>query len=194
MDVFQPVDGSLPYPLSLVPCSLSPCACSVRVPLFPEPLHSLLSLRSRPHSVRALTRSISAIMRGAVLYKLGLDFVKDRIIRKSYGVAMNVAFRPGHHPNSRKVTSLDGVVRCEDVMHWYAYKVRSPSPVCVRVSPLSPLSWCMSPGVVGRCRFRGIMRTSGDSLLTRAVRVEPKSGVRDSFRTPFLSQHFACAV
>src|SRR5207237_6168586 len=67
--------------------------------------------------------SISAIMRGAVLYKLGLDFVKDRIMRRSYGVAMNVAFRSGHHPNSRKVTSLDGVVRCEDVMHWYAYKV-----------------------------------------------------------------------
>jgi hypothetical protein len=67
-------------------------------------------------------------MRGAVLYKLGLDFVKDRIMRRSYGVAMNVAFRSGHHPNSRKVTSLDGVVRCEDVMHWYAYKVRTTIP------------------------------------------------------------------
>jgi hypothetical protein len=67
-------------------------------------------------------------MRGAVLYKLGLDFVKDRIMRRSYGVAMNVAFRAGHHPTSRKVTSLDGVVRCEDVMHWYAYKVIPPEP------------------------------------------------------------------
>ena len=160
MDVFQPVDGYPRCPLSLVP--FPPCVCSLRIPLHPLRalpsfvhvfaltsffVHSLRSFRSRPHSVRDLTPSISAIMRGAVLYKLGLDFVKDRIIRKSYGVAMNVAFRPGHHPNSRKVTSLDGVVRCEDVMHWYAYKVRSPSPVCVRVPYVSTLSWC--PRCVG---------------------------------------------
>jgi hypothetical protein len=64
-------------------------------------------------------------MRGAVLYKLGLDFVKDRIMRRNYGVAMNVVFRPGYHPAHRRITGLDGVVRCENVMDWYGNKVYS---------------------------------------------------------------------
>ena len=148
MDVFQPVDGSpprslapCPFPPAPFPCEPSLRSCTLCPPLF---MHSLRSC------VRNLTPRISAIMRGAVLYKLGLDFVKDRIIRKSYGVAMNVAFRPGHHPNSRKVTSLDGVVRCEDVMHWYAYKVRSREPVvcvcvCIPRVPCVPCVRCVSP-------------------------------------------------
>ena len=103
------------HPFLSLPHSLTPSAA-------PSP--NLRLFESIPFPIVANTMlSISAIMRGAVLYKLGLDFVKDRIMRRSYGVAMNVAFRSGHHPNSRKVTSLDGVVRCEDVMHWYAYKV-----------------------------------------------------------------------
>ena len=62
-------------------------------------------------------------MRGAVLHKLGLDFVKDRIVRKSYGVTFNAEFRRGHHPVSRKINCLDGVTRCENVMDWYARRV-----------------------------------------------------------------------
>ena len=62
-------------------------------------------------------------MRGAVLHKLGLDFVTDRFARKSYGVVFNADFKPGVHPPSRKINCLDGVVRCENVMNWYASKV-----------------------------------------------------------------------
>jgi hypothetical protein len=61
-------------------------------------------------------------MRGAVLYKLGLDYVKDRVARFSYGVTYNAEFVAGHHPNNRKIACLDGVVRCSDVMDWYAKK------------------------------------------------------------------------
>jgi hypothetical protein len=62
-------------------------------------------------------------MRGAVLYKLGLDFVKDRIMRMSYGVRMRSWWRQGYHPESRRVVGLDGEPRCRGVMDWYAHKV-----------------------------------------------------------------------
>lgn len=62
-------------------------------------------------------------MRGAVLHKIGLDFVTDRIARRSYGVTFNAEYRPGYHPPARKVTCIDGVVRCENVMQWYAKRV-----------------------------------------------------------------------
>jgi hypothetical protein len=62
-------------------------------------------------------------MRGAVLYKLGLDFVKDRVMRVSYGTSARVAFEEGYHPISRKVTDYDGYARCSGVMHWFAKKV-----------------------------------------------------------------------
>jgi hypothetical protein len=62
-------------------------------------------------------------MRGAVLHKLGLDFVTDRFARKCYGVAYNAEFKTGVHPSGRKITCLDGRVRCENVMEWYAKKV-----------------------------------------------------------------------
>jgi hypothetical protein len=65
----------------------------------------------------------SAIMKGAVLYKLGLDFVKDRVMRVSYGTTTGVPFEEGHHPDSRKVMGYDGTARCSGVMHWFAKKV-----------------------------------------------------------------------
>ena len=65
-------------------------------------------------------------MRGAVLYKLGMDFVKSRVMSKSYGVAFNAEFRPGYHPTSRKIECVDGISRCEDVMKWYVRKVGKP--------------------------------------------------------------------
>jgi hypothetical protein len=64
----------------------------------------------------------SAIVKGAVLYKLGLDFVKERVLRMHYGIWMNPLFREGHHPQSKKYTALDGTVRCRGVMDWYANK------------------------------------------------------------------------
>jgi len=62
-------------------------------------------------------------MRGAVLYKLGLDFVKDRVMRASYGTVMRVPFREGYHPESRKEIDFDGKPRCSGVIHWFAKKV-----------------------------------------------------------------------
>jgi hypothetical protein len=62
-------------------------------------------------------------MRGAVLYKLGLDFVKDRVLPRSYGINAEAIFRPGYHPESRKVEDLDGVTCCRGTMFWFAKKV-----------------------------------------------------------------------
>ena len=70
--------------------------------------------------------SITAIVQGAVLHKLGLNFVKSRVMPRSYGVTHNVVFRPGVHPTDRQVEGLDGVTRCENVMKWYVRKVRNP--------------------------------------------------------------------
>lgn len=75
-----------------------------------------------------IRRSVTAIMCGAVLYKLGLDFVKSRIMTRSYGVAYNVDFKPGHHPSSRRIECLDGITRCENVMDWYVRKVLTRTP------------------------------------------------------------------
>lgn len=68
--------------------------------------------------------SITAIMRGAVIHKIDSDSVKSRRMPKSYGVTYNVEFRPGHHPASRKIVGIDGVIRCKDVMDWYVRKVQ----------------------------------------------------------------------
>jgi len=62
-------------------------------------------------------------VRGAVLYRLGLDIVTHRIMRLSYGIAAATEFREGYHPPARKCTGIDGIVRCRDVMDWYATKV-----------------------------------------------------------------------
>ena len=62
-------------------------------------------------------------MRGAVLYKLGLDFVKDRVTRVSYGTVMRVPFREGYHPSFRKEVDFDGLARCSGVLHWFVKKV-----------------------------------------------------------------------
>ena len=62
-------------------------------------------------------------MRGAVLHSLGLN-VKERIMRRSYGVIHIPVFIPGTHPERLKTHDISGVARCKDVMKWYALKVR----------------------------------------------------------------------
>ena len=64
----------------------------------------------------------SAIMQGAVLHKLGLDFVKARVLRLNYGISFIPIFEVGHHPSSRKFLHVDGQERCRGVMHWFARK------------------------------------------------------------------------
>lgn len=64
-------------------------------------------------------------MRGAVLYGLGLNLVKEHLMRRSYGVPTNPSFIANRHPSHRRFVDIDGVERCKDVMDWYATKVPS---------------------------------------------------------------------
>lgn len=64
-------------------------------------------------------------MRGAVLHGLGLTSVKERIMRRSYGVCSNAIFIKDVHPESRKLVDAAGIIRCRDVMDWFAVKVTS---------------------------------------------------------------------
>jgi hypothetical protein len=67
----------------------------------------------------------SAIVRGAVLHRMGLDIVRERVMRANYGIDKAVPFDFGTHPLSRMMVGPDGVLRCCEVMHWYARKVHS---------------------------------------------------------------------
>jgi hypothetical protein len=62
-------------------------------------------------------------MRGAVLHGLGLNLVKERLMRRSYGVTTRPIFIPGKHPEALRFTDVDGTIRCRDVMEWYSIKV-----------------------------------------------------------------------
>lgn len=61
-------------------------------------------------------------MKGAVLYKLGLALVKERMMRMSYGTETSAVFRPNYHPEYRRYLS-DAGARCRGVMDWFAFKV-----------------------------------------------------------------------
>jgi len=62
-------------------------------------------------------------MKGAVLHKLGLNFVKERIMRRSYGVRFYRPFEDDD-PIERKSMDLAGETICTGVMDWYATKVQ----------------------------------------------------------------------
>jgi len=66
----------------------------------------------------------SAIMRGAVLHKLGLNVVRERLMRRHYGVSFNrLGFNPRKDPVHLKGIDAAGDVICKGVMKWYAKKV-----------------------------------------------------------------------
>jgi hypothetical protein len=65
----------------------------------------------------------TAIMRGAVLHKLGLNFVKERLMRVSYGIIVNELFREGYHPWDSRVIDVDGVPRCTNLLNWFVRRV-----------------------------------------------------------------------
>jgi hypothetical protein len=62
---------------------------------------------------------VGAIMKGAVLLCAGVEGARERWMRRSYGVSCNPVFDPSSHPEDRKCTSLDGLLRCSFVMHWF---------------------------------------------------------------------------
>jgi len=71
--------------------------------------------------VQQPAQGVSAIARGAVLYKLGLNLVKEHVMRVHYGVATWVPFK-SDHPKRLRIDCLDGSIMCKDVMMWYAKK------------------------------------------------------------------------
>jgi len=54
---------------------------------------------------------------------LGLNFVRERVMRRHYGFETRIPFIQYYHPESFKVKSLEGTWRCDKVMQWYASKV-----------------------------------------------------------------------
>jgi hypothetical protein len=54
---------------------------------------------------------------------LGLNFVRERIMRRHYGFAVRNLFIEGYHPGNLKVKGLDGLWRCDNIMEWYARRV-----------------------------------------------------------------------
>ena len=68
--------------------------------------------------------SLSAAVVGAVMYNLGMNVVKGRIMEKSWDFKSDVVlFVSGYHPASRKYLDGDGIARCKDVMEWTTLKV-----------------------------------------------------------------------
>ena len=63
-------------------------------------------------------------MRGAVLYKMGLNLVKERLMRRHYGVVYNrYGFNEGSDPEGLRGFDINGELLCRDVMEWYTQKV-----------------------------------------------------------------------
>jgi hypothetical protein len=61
-------------------------------------------------------------MRGAVLYKTGLDMVRERVMRRNYGMIVSVLFEEGD-PIDLRFIGKDGRHRCKDVLSWFVHKV-----------------------------------------------------------------------
>lgn len=65
----------------------------------------------------------TAIARGAVLHKLGLKYMHERVLRCHYGIMSTVSFDEKIHPTNLKVVDQDGKTKCSCVMNWFAKKV-----------------------------------------------------------------------
>jgi hypothetical protein len=63
-------------------------------------------------------------MRGAVLYKMGMNMVKERVMRRHYGLVISDDFREGYDPEELKFRGKDGSWRVKNVLHWFVNKVR----------------------------------------------------------------------
>ena len=63
-------------------------------------------------------------MRGAVFHRLGFNFVKERVLRRSYGMSlMRIPFDPKKDPQHLKTDHPSGIPACRGIMKWYAVKV-----------------------------------------------------------------------
>ena len=66
----------------------------------------------------------TAITRGAVLHKLGLNYVHERVMRRHYGIVTFVPYDKARHPKKLRFKGMDGQWKCNNVMNWFAAKVR----------------------------------------------------------------------
>ena len=57
------------------------------------------------------------------MHGLDANLIKRRVMRRSYGIISQPAFREGHHPVRLRFIDNAGVARCKSVMQWYARKV-----------------------------------------------------------------------
>ena len=62
-------------------------------------------------------------MKGAVLHKLGLNAIKERVMRRHYGVEYKAPFEEGVHPEHLKTRNAAGTIVCRAACKWYANKV-----------------------------------------------------------------------
>ena len=81
--------------------------------------------------------SWSAVVRGAVMYGLNSKVVRERILRRHYGIPTSVVWDNEKHPIERRWRDhLDGSWRI-DVMKWYVAKVFPPfTPINIRDNAL----------------------------------------------------------
>src|SRR5437763_1296131 len=63
-------------------------------------------------------------MKGAILHKLGLNAIKERVMRRHYGVEYKAPFEEGVHPEHLKTRNAAGTIVCRAACKWYANKVR----------------------------------------------------------------------
>lgn len=68
-------------------------------------------------------------MRGAVLHKMGLNLVKERMMRRHYGVSHYRNFLEGQDPEYLRGEDAAGDIICNSVMKWYAKKVQTKQSV-----------------------------------------------------------------
>lgn len=62
-------------------------------------------------------------MKGAVLYRLGMNWIKERKMRRNYGIEISTDFTPGVHPESSRYTDASGRDLTRVGLEWVAYKV-----------------------------------------------------------------------
>lgn len=70
---------------------------------------------------------LTATVRGAVLYKLGIGSVTQRSSRRNYGVRISQGFKEGEDPENRKFMGKDG--RRFRVMKWFVDYVKRRSQI-----------------------------------------------------------------
>ena len=62
-------------------------------------------------------------MKGAVLHRLGMNFVTERRMRAAYGIGLHTSFDPKIHPDHLKGLNKAGRSICTKGLKWCVYKV-----------------------------------------------------------------------